>query len=221
MSLKAENPRASHWPLIAVGLLLIVVAFIVDKLVDNFLFLPTHQTPWQIAWWVSWLGDWPLILLVGLVGVAAFAWCRELATSRLLLLILLAGLLTGLASTVIRSTVGRTRPTAAAPQGFYGLWYQGKWIGGKYEFSSFPSGHTATWAGLAGAAWLRRRRLGIALLAVAGVVAWSRMALGCHHFSDVTVSIIFGLIVGGWLCQWIDAMVRGNSDRNYDAATSA
>jgi membrane-associated phospholipid phosphatase len=112
---------------------------------------------------------------------------------------LTAGLLTGLGSTIIRTTVGRTRPTATAPQGFYGLRYHSQWIMGQYDFASFPSGHTATWAGLAGAAWFYRRRWGVAFLAAGLAVAWSRMALGCHHFSDVTASVVWGLGVGSWV----------------------
>jgi membrane-associated phospholipid phosphatase len=193
------------WFWLAVGLLAVGAAFALDDAVDGRLYPPAHETSSQMAVLVSKYGDWPPALLAGLVIVTALVGCRKMATARLVLLILVAGLLTGLASDLLRAAVGRTRPTATAPQGFYGLRYQGKWIVGKYQFSSFPSGHTAVWAGLAGAAWFRRRTWGVALLAVAVVVAWSRIALGCHHFSDVTASVVWGFALGPWLCRRLES----------------
>jgi len=189
------------------SLLVILFAFALDNAVDASILLPAHSPSWRIARLFSRYGDWPPILLTGLVTVSVLAGCRKLAVARLWLLILVAGLLTGLGSTLIRATIGRTRPNAAAPQGFYGPRYQGRWIAAKYEFASFPSGHTAVWAGLAGAAWFRRRALGIAFLAAAGAVAWSRLALGCHHFSDVTASLVWGLAVGPWACDRLESAV--------------
>jgi membrane-associated phospholipid phosphatase len=181
------------------GMLAIGAAFALDNAVTSACFLPVHGPAWQAAHAISKFGDWPPILLVGLIITASLAVARQSSASRWFLLILLAGLLTGLASMAIRSTTGRTRPSAIAPQGFYGPRYQGHWIIGKYEFGSFPSGHTATWAGLAGAAWYRRRPLGITFLLGGVIVAWSRMALGCHHFSDVTAAMVWGLLVGPWM----------------------
>lgn len=184
---------------VGLGLLAIVAAFALDEAVDSRIFLPAHDVVWSFARAVSKYGDWPPVLLAGLVAVAVVTACRRYSEGRLLLLIVVAGLLTGLASTAIRATTGRTRPLAQAPQGFYGLRYQSRWIVGKSEFNSFPSGHTAVWAGLAGAAWVRRRRLACAFLVGMAVVAWSRIALGAHHFSDVTASLVWGMAVGPWL----------------------
>jgi len=189
---------------LAAGLVAIATAFAVDPAVTGGFFLPAHDHLWQVARWISKYGDWAPILLIGLAIVAGLAGCRKYAAGRLFLLILVAGLLTGLGSTLIRSTTGRTRPTALVPQGFYGLRYQGKWIMGKYDFASFPSGHTAVWAGLAGAAWVRRRSLAVVFLLGGAAVGWSRMALGCHHFSDVTAAFVWGLAVGPWLVSRLD-----------------
>jgi undecaprenyl-diphosphatase len=95
---------------------------------------------------------------------------------------------TGLAALILRVLAGRTRPLAHAPQGFYGLWHDGHWIIGKYAFSSFPSGHAATAVGLAAAAWLVHRGWGAAAAVYALAVMWSRIALQCHHLSDVIAS---------------------------------
>ena len=201
--------RKQAWFFLSTGLMAIGIAFALDNLVDPRVVLPVHSPLWEVAFRVSKYGDWPPVFLVGLGVVAILLASRRFAEGRLLALILVVGLLTGLASTLIRSTVGRTRPTAEAPQGFYGPRYHGKWIIGKYQFASFPSGHTAVWAGLAGAAWSRRRPLAAGFLVVAVIVAWSRMALNCHHLSDVTASMIWGLSVGPWLSnRWEKSVWR-------------
>lgn len=193
-----------RWLLLSAGLLTIITAFLLDPVVTGACYLPVHDVCWQVARWISKYGDWPPILFAGLAMAAGLVLGRQYAGGRVLVLILVAGLLTGLASNLVRCTAGRTRPSAPVPQGFYGLRYAGKWIIGKYNFSSFPSGHTAVWAGLAGAAWVRRRSLAVVFLLGGLAVAWSRMALGCHHFSDVTASFVWGLAVGPWLVNRLE-----------------
>jgi membrane-associated phospholipid phosphatase len=107
--------------------------------------------------------------------------------------------LTGLAATILRVLFGRTRPLAHAPQGFYGVWHDGHWILGKYDFSSFPSGHAATAVGLAAAAWLVHRGWGAVVVVYALAVVWSRMALQCHHLSDVLASAVLSIALAVWL----------------------
>ena len=204
MSFNKANVSRVRWLIfIIAGLLAVAGSFALDEVVDGWAYRPTHDTAWQVAFELSKYGDWPPVLLAGMGVAAGLAFGRKFTWARLLLLVLVAGLLTGLAATVIRSTTGRTRPLAKAPQGFYGLRHDGHWIVGKYEFASFPSGHTAVWAGLAGAAWFRQRRLALGFLVVAVVVAWARLALGCHHLSDVMASIFWGLAVGPWMAGLI------------------
>jgi membrane-associated phospholipid phosphatase len=101
--------------------------------------------------------------------------------------------LTGLAALILRVFIGRTRPTASLPQGFYGVWHDGHWIMGKYQFSSFPSGHSATAVGLAAAVWLVHRGWGAVAAVYALLVMWSRIALQCHHLSDVIASTVLAI----------------------------
>jgi membrane-associated phospholipid phosphatase len=210
MSSNTAFAGREHWRVFwGAGLLAIILAFALDTAVTSTCCLAVHGGGvWDAARRLSQYGDWPPILLAGLLLVAGLAMACQWATARLLLLVLVAGLLTGLGSTLIRCTVGRTRPGASAPQGFYGLRHDSHWTLGKYEFSSFPSGHTAVWAGLAGAAWFRQRRWAVALLAAGAAVAWSRLALGCHHFSDVTASFVWGLGVGPWLANRLEAPIH-------------
>jgi membrane-associated phospholipid phosphatase len=48
----------------------------------------------------------------------------------------------------------------------------------------------------------------VGFLAAAVVVAWSRLALGCHHFSDVMASIFWGLAVGPWMSRCLAKIVN-------------
>jgi membrane-associated phospholipid phosphatase len=93
----------------------------------------------------------------------------------------------------LRILTGRTRPLAHAAQGFYGVWHDGHWIIGKYEFSAFPSGHAATAVGLAAAVWLVHRGWGAVAAVYALAVMWSRLALQCHHLSDVVASTVLAI----------------------------
>jgi membrane-associated phospholipid phosphatase len=79
------------------------------------------------------------------------------------------------------------------------VWHDGHWILGKYDFSSFPSGHAATAVGLAAAAWLIHRGWGAVGAVYALAVMWSRMALQCHHLSDVLASAVLSIVLAVWL----------------------
>jgi undecaprenyl-diphosphatase len=190
------------------GIAAIVAAFALDGVVDDFLRLDAKTPAYQFAAYLSKIGDWPPLLAVGLCVVLILYLRGRREMSRLLLLALVAGMLAGFSATIIRSCTGRTRPSSHTPQGFYGPRHDGHWIVGKYEFASFPSGHTATVAGLTAALWLVRRRWAAAFGIFAVAVAWSRIALNCHHFSDVVAAAVWGIFIGAWLFRFLDSRVK-------------
>jgi undecaprenyl-diphosphatase len=197
------------WLLLGVfGITAILAAFALDGDVDDFLRLDAKAPAYQFAAYLSKIGDWLPLLAIGLCLVLLLHLRGRREISRLLLMVLLAGTLAGFSATIIRSCTGRTRPNSHASQGFYGLRHDGHWIVGKYEFGSFPSGHTATVAALTAALWLVRRRwaLGFAVFALA--VAWSRIALNCHHFSDVVAAAVWGIFVGAWLFRFLESRAK-------------
>jgi membrane-associated phospholipid phosphatase len=118
---------------------------------------------------------------------------------------MIASTLSGIAANASRLTTGRTRPRESPKieQGFYGLWHGGKLLVGRPGFNSFPSGHTATAFGLAAVILYACPLAGIAALAGAGLVAWSSIAMGAHHPSDVTVSVILSFLVAWPVWRWM------------------
>ncbi len=151
------------------------------------------------------LGDWPP-LMAAAAAVLLFArlrrnkkWCRILVAA------MVASTLAGILANASRLTTGRTRPRESPriEQGFYGLRHEGKWIVGNSGFNSFPSGHTATAFGFAFGVLFAAPAWGIVVLAGAVVVAWSSLAIGAHHPSDVLVSILLSGLVAWGVTRWM------------------
>ncbi len=177
---------------IVVSGLLIGAALAVDEPVGRWLAL--HDQPrWiMFARCMSQVGQWWMLATAGgLCGAYCFVIGKP-ERMRAAFLVTLAGLSTGLCATVLRFLIGRTRPDANVPQGFYGPWHDSHWIFGQAQFGSFPSGHTATAVAFAAALWQLNRRAGLLAGLFAGIIAWSRIALSRHHFSDIVAAALLG-----------------------------
>lgn len=190
---KAPSLKLLLWLL--AGTAAISIAWTLDGRVDAACDINHHgDRAWhQLAWWCSKLGEGWVPAVAGLPAALAFALARRAAIAARIFFVVLTCELTGLAALILRILAGRTRPLASVPQGFYGVWYHGHWIIGKYQFSSFPSGHSATAVGLAAAVWLVDAGWGAIAALYALMVMWSRIALQCHHLSDVVASIVLSI----------------------------
>jgi membrane-associated phospholipid phosphatase len=175
------------------GTLAIALAWPLDGRVDAALDATKNPSLHQFAWWCSKLGEgWPPAL-AGICFAILYLLLRRPDIAAKILFVVLTCEITGLAADIVRVFAGRTRPLASVPQGFYGMWHDGHWIMGKYQFSSFPSGHSATAVGLAAAIWLVHRGWGAVAAVYAVLVMWSRIALQCHHLSDVIASTVLAI----------------------------
>ncbi len=139
--------------------------------------------------------DWPWAL-----GFALFVALGALLTGnrpmrRTWTAVLVAGAVIGITATAVRSVTGRTRPGAAAEQGWHGPYHEGRWLVGVRDHNAFPSGHTATIAGMAALLLRRRHRLAPLAVALTLLVAWSRMAVGAHRLSDVVASMLLAAVL--------------------------
>lgn len=132
------------------------------------------------TWWVK----WPLIAAIGACGDCACRRRRPRAAGAALLAIGTAALLV----TILKQTFDRARPplvdATLDP------------IGAVPASASFPSGHAATAFAAAVAIGLVHPRLRKPLLALAAVVALSRVYLGVHYVLDVLAGTILGVGVG-------------------------
>jgi membrane-associated phospholipid phosphatase len=100
----------------------------------------------------------------------------------------------------IKHMVEVPRPLAVFPPGAFFH------VGPAFRHGSFPSGHAAAAFALAGV-WVmtpRARLVRLALLALASLVALSRIMVGVHWPTD-----LLGGMLGGWAGAWIGLAVAG------------
>ncbi len=105
---------------------------------------------------------------------------------------------------VVKSLIGRERPIDRDHLHPFGLRYP--------RTSSFPSGHASS-AFAASFLLARSARARTPLLALATLVAASRIYVRIHHASDVVAGAALGTVYGLVACWFIDAAVaRRNAD---------
>jgi membrane-associated phospholipid phosphatase len=201
----------------------VAVAFCLDSSVREG-FVATHVKGWKTTGvyafnaTVSKYGDWPQLVLTGALAFL-LAWkLRNRDWMKILAAAVIASTLAGIIANTSRGLTGRTRPGEGKEieQGWYGLRHEGKWLVGDPRYNAFPSGHTATAVGFAGVLLFARPAIGTVAVLVAFGIAWSRMYLGRHNFSDVVVSSILALVVA-WFTwnairdhgeRWLDVIKK-------------
>jgi len=175
--MSAPNSRRNLllWLLFGAGA--VTFAWQLDGKVDAALLVAGKPSLQKLARWCSEAGEGWAVAIWGILCAAIFFLMKRPETAAKIFFTAVTAEIAGLVSIIIRAFVGRARPNAHVPQGIYGVWHDGHWIIGKYDFSSFPSGHSAV----------------AAVYALA--VMWSRIAQGVHHLSDVTASIVLAVPV--------------------------
>jgi len=175
-----------------------------------------HWSHNPAAEFLSKFGDWPELMLAGLVGYLLARRFRNVRWQRILISAMIASTLAGMTVNISRLTTGRTRPRAVAEQGWYGPKHGDQWLIGEADFNSFPSGHTATAFGFAGVLLFACADFGLIAVALASAIALSRILLGAHHPSDVVAAALISLLVA-WVVWFqlgqrgrIDGLVRGS-----------
>lgn len=111
----------------------------------------------------------------------------------------------GLVADTLKVIVGRARPKLLFLDGTYDF----TWFGWHADHWSFPSGHAATAAALMTALWCLWPRPLWLYVAMATLVAVSRVVTGQHYLSDVIAGGVVGVLVtralGLWLLRQGDA----------------
>jgi membrane-associated phospholipid phosphatase len=191
--MSAPNSRWKFPFWLFLGVAAIALAWRLDNRVDAALDVTASPGWHHVAWWCSKIAEGWVVAVWGILSAGIFFLMKRPEVAAKIFFVALTSEIAGLASIIVRAFVGRTRPSAHAPQGIYGIWHNGYWILGKYEFSSFPSGHSAVAIGLAASAWLFNPRWGAVAAVYAVAVMWSRIAQESHHLSDVTASIVLSI----------------------------
>jgi lipid A 4'-phosphatase len=96
----------------------------------------------------------------------------------------------GLAIDLTKLLAGRVRPKLLFADHLYGF----TGLAFRADHWSFPSGHTATIVALAAALWWLWPRHLLFYLAVAALVAASRVVVGAHYLSDVVAGAFIALV---------------------------
>ena len=130
--------------------------------------------------WASGFGR-PPIVLGGLLALAIFGGPTGVESARYAILVLIP---TNVIVEVTKRVTHRTRPDGES----------------NGSNAAFPSSHAANAFALAWVVWRRWPRAGPWAFSCAAVVAYSRIYLNRHFFSDVLVGAIVGLVCG-WLVE--------------------
>ncbi|MRI83442.1 MAG: phosphatase PAP2 family protein [Nitratiruptor sp.] len=107
--------------------------------------------------------------------------------------------LSGLIVDILKPLIGRARPKLLFNEGFYGF----EPLTFKASYWSMPSGHSATAFALGVSLALLFPRYRLLWLALAGLVALSRVILGKHYPSDVLIGSLIGALTAWWLYRRI------------------
>ncbi|WP_227746493.1 phosphatase PAP2 family protein [Bordetella bronchiseptica] len=114
--------------------------------------------------------------------------CEKIARAGMLLLATLtAG---GLATWVLKNVVARARPEVLLDDGIYGM---GRMFAGN-PFNSFPSSHTQTAFAVAAVLGILAPRWRWPALALAALVAISRVINRDHYLSDVCAAALIAVV---------------------------
>jgi len=147
------------------------------------------------AWWVK----GPLLVAVG--------WCSDLHRRRLLPLVAgtatLSFALASWLNAVLKALVDRSRPPDAI-----GL----DAVGTVPVSPSFPSGHAMSAFAVATAIAVLSPRLRLPVVAVAALIAFSRVYLGVHFWLDVLVGAALGSAIGTGMALATRRLARTSAD---------
>jgi len=183
--------------LVVLAVIALVAAFVLDQ--TTAYWIGAHSSPElkRVMRMVSRVGDWPAHMIAGAIGLAIAFAVGSKPWMRIFLAMLIALALAGMTTRATKIATGRARPSVKT---------EARWNGPQLssKYHAFPSGHTAASTAFFAALFLSRKKIGGPLLLIPILIALSRMIVGAHYLSDVTVAAILGVICAllavHWLC---------------------
>jgi membrane-associated phospholipid phosphatase len=195
------------WYLVFFGAaLLLLASFYFDAAV--LAWMSQHQNPGLRTFMgvVSRFGDWPGHVTLGLVLFAFAYWRGNKKWMRTFAAMILACAIAGAATRVIKISAGRARPNVQT---------ETAWNGPRFSprYNAFPSGHTAAstafFVTLALASW----RIGLGLLMIPLLVAFSRMYVAAHYLSDVVCGALIGVLAAYFAGRWLFGAIENRKSK--------
>jgi membrane-associated phospholipid phosphatase len=184
----------------------IAAAFYFDEPVWNFIRQHQNRGLHNFMRNVSWFGDWPSHVALGL-ALLGVAWIRgSKKWMRIFLSMLIALALAGVAGYVIKRTVPRARPSVKTE-----LRWGGPHFSTKHH--SFPSGHVGASTAFFGVLLIARRRIGLACLPIPILIVFSRMYIGAHYLSDVVCAAVIGVLCALLVAHFLFARQSARENR--------
>jgi undecaprenyl-diphosphatase len=181
---------------IVIAAIAIVIAFHFDDTVRDFIAQHQNPTMRNLMRNVSFFGDWPSHLVVGLL-LLGIAWQRHSKKwMRIFLSMLVAMAIAGVAGTVIKRSIPRARPSVKTEL---------RWGGPRFstKYHAFPSGHVVASTAFFGVLVFARRRVGLACLPIPILIGLSRMYLGAHYLSDVVCAAVLGILCAAVVWRFV------------------
>jgi membrane-associated phospholipid phosphatase len=183
--------------------LLLVASLYLDRTVHEWMTKQGNLTARGFMQAVSRYGDWPEHIGLGLVLLGIAYWRGSKRWMRIFAAMILACALGGIGARVVKIATGRARPNVQA---------EAQWNGPRVSarYNAFPSGHTAAstafFAALAFACW----RVGAGFLVIPLLIAFSRMYVAAHYFSDVVCAAIIGVVTAYVVVNWRPLQIRNS-----------
>jgi len=140
---------------------------------------------------LSFLGKSHWYLIPSILLFYIFKRMKRYRYAQMALYVFVTNVVAGLGVWLLKVPFGRLRPKMLFNQGAYG--FEG--FGIHYSYVSFPSGHSITIFSTATALALLFPRLSIPLFVTATLIAFSRVTVGAHYFSDVVMGSYLGILV--------------------------
>ena len=190
------QPRRIWIALVVGAVIALIAAFLLDQSTAHWISTYSSSELKRVMRIVSRVGDWPAHMIAGTIGLAIAFAAGSKAWIRIFLAMLIALALAGLTTHAIKIATGRARPSVKT---------EGRWNGPQLSsnYHAFPSGHTAASTAFFVALFFARKKIGGPLLLIPILIALSRMTLGAHYLSDVTVAAIVGVISALLVAHWL------------------
>ena len=194
--------------LVILCLLICGLSFIFDLPVIEWVKNHDSKPLKEFAGFLSKWGDWPELMLYGVIGLGISWIARSRPWFKLIVCMMIAATISGAVVSSVRLLSGRARPNnAEAVKEWNGLWNGNEFLLFKSKYHSFPSGHTGTAFAFFAVPLFADRRTWWLLLVAAGI-GWSRIYLNVHHLSDVVVGAVVGLVTAAVVWRQFQEKVR-------------